>query len=146
MLETVEKTELNQVITEGLTVYKDLNDYVTDNNLDIDDFTDWMKQGFSDDGFVQIDTKYWLAGNATTGDFLTITNKREIADLIFKEIKACNFYETIKLLNEDATFEDELININDPVDVVRSFFEYCQEIAIFPNQEKNGYILVFNED
>ena len=146
--------ELVDYAKNNLIEYDSENDFLKSNNIDKDDFDAWKIQGCSDDGFIQVMDCYWLAGDITRGNFLKITTYKEITDLIWAEIKESDFYDTIELLNDGMGQNDpRYVDPNDDLQVLETFFEYCEsgagKIAIFKNEGgkyKGGYCLVIVTD
>ena len=80
-------------------------------------------------------------------NYIKITSIDQITALLLCEIDESDFNDVIELLNEDNP--NDQINPNDTAAVLELFFEYVQEIAIFPIEHgkyKGGLMLVINED
>lgn len=139
--------ELNEIVKYNIVKYKDENEFLKYNNLDKNGFDQWATRGRSDDGFFEIMNCYCLAGDATNDNYMKITSIDQITNLLLCEIDESDFVDVIELLNEDTP--NDQISPNDTAAVLELFFEYVQEIAIFPIEHgkyKGGLMLVINED
>ena len=150
MLDKSKMTELDELVNNNIVIYKDLDDYVKSNNLDKNDFLEWNKNGYSEDGFVEVINCYYLAGDAARGLYMPIKSVHDITNLLLEEIRENDFYETIECLNDDAEQDGcPIIDINNTYEVLETYLDYVEEIAVFKNTSgkyKDGYTIVINED
>lgn len=134
---------LTELVKDYLVEYNSEDEYLKENDIDPVDWKEWKKQGYSDDGFIQVMDGYCLAGNATTGNMLTIDNLDEITNLLIEEMEESDFNDTIELLNEDNP--ENKIDMNNTYECLEAFLDDCFEVAIFKQTEgkyKNHYCLV----
>lgn len=138
--------ELNEMVEYYLVKYNSEDEYLKENNIDPVDWENWKKQGYSDDGFIQIMDCYCLAGNATANNMVAIDNLDEITDLLIEGMEASDFNDVIECLNDDDP--ENKIDMNNTYQCLEVFLDYCSEVAIFKQTEgkyKNHYCLVINE-
>lgn len=138
--------ELENVVLNNLTIYGSLSEYLKNQNLEKEEFFKWADQGCDDNGFIEIN-QCIAAGDATRGIYTPITTIKDVAGLLQCEIDETDFYDVIDMLNDDDP--NNLINKDDPIEVMQVFFEYCYEIALVPIDSglyKGGYYLVINQD
>ena len=138
---------LTELVKGYLVEYNSEDEYVKENNIDPMDWKEWKKQGYSDDGFIQIMDCYCLAGNATTGTMVPIDSINEVTELLIEEMEDSDFRGIIELLNDDNP--ESKIDMNNTYECLEAFLDYCFEVAIFKQTEgkyKNHYCLVINED
>lgn len=139
--------KLTELVKDYIVEYNSEDEYVKENKIDLMDWENWKKQGYSDDGFIQIMDCYCLAGNAITGNMATIDSLDEITNLLIEEMEDSDFNDTIELLNDDNP--DNKIDMNNTYECLEAFLDYCFEVAIFKQTEgkyKNHYCLVIDED
>ena len=150
MLNKSKMTELDELVNNSIVTYKNLDDYVKSNNLDKNDFLEWIKSGHSEDGFIEIINCYYLAGDATHGLYMPIKSVHDVTELLLTEIQENDFYDIVECLNDDAERDRcPIIDINDMHEVLETYLEYVQEIAVFKNNSgkyKGGYTVVINEN
>lgn len=150
MLDKSKMTELDELINNSIVTYKNLDDYVKSNNLDKNDFLEWIKSGHSEDGFIEIINCYYLAGDATHGLYIPIKSVHDVTELLLTEIQENNFYNIVECLNDDAKRDGcPIIDMNNIYEVLETYLEYVQEIAVFKNTSgkyKGGYTVVINEN
>lgn len=150
MLDKSKMTELDKLVNNSIVTYKDLNDYVKSNNLDKNDFLEWNKKGYSEDGFIEVINCYYLAGDAAHGLYMPIKSVHDITNLLLEEIRENDFYDTIECLNDDAEQDGcPFIDINNTYEVLETYLNYVQEVAVFKNTSgkyKGGYTIVIDED
>ena len=136
--------ELNDLVKNVLIEYDNENEYIEDNDINLSDWREWKKQGYSDDGFITIIDCYYLAGNATTGNMTTIDSIDEVTNLLINEMDETSFNDVIELMNGCKKQED-CININNTYDRLEAYVNYCYGISIFKQTEgkyKGHYCLV----
>lgn len=139
--------KLTELVKDYIVEYNSEDEYVKKNNIDIVDWENWKKQGYSDDGFIQIMNCYYLAGNATTGKLVAINNLDEVTNLLIEEMEESDFNDIIECLNDDNP--ENKINMNNTYQCLEVFLEYCSEVAIFKQTKgkyKNHYCLVIDVD
>lgn len=150
MLDKSKMTELDELVNNSIVTYKNLDDYVKSNNLDKNDFLEWIKSGHSEDGFIEIINCYYLAGDATHGLYMPIKSVHDVTELLLTEIQENDFYSIIECLNDDAEQDRcPVIDMNNIYEVLETYLEYIQEIAVFKNTSgkyKGGYTVVINEN
>lgn len=150
MLDKSKMTELDELVNNSIVTYKNLDDYVKSNNLDKNDFLEWIKSGHSGDGFIEIINCYYLAGDATHGLYIPIKSVHDITELLLTEIQENDFYDIVECLNDDAERDGgPIIDINNIYEVLETYLEYVQEIAVFKNTSgkyKGGYTIVIDEN
>ena len=150
MLDKSKMTELDELVNNSIVAYKNLDDYVKSNNLDKNDFLEWIKSGHSGDGFIEIINCYYLAGDATHGLYMPIKSVHDVTELLLTEIQESNFYDIVECLNDDAKQDGcPIIDMNNIYEVLEIYLEYVQEIAVFKNTSgkyKGGYTVVINEN
>lgn len=142
-------TELDKIVKDNIVEYKDENEFLKYSGLDKEDFNQWAIRGISDDGFIEIFDCYYLAGDATNGNYMKITDVSQITDLLLCEIRDSDFNEIVQILNEDNPYPDTQIDPNNTASVLQLFFDFAQEVATFPikhGKYKGGLMLVINED
>ena len=126
--------KLNDLVKDTLIEYDNENEYIEDKDIDLADWKRWKKQGYSDDGFLNIIDCYYLAGNVTTGNMTTIDSIDEVTNLLINEMDETSFNDVIELMNGCKKPED-CININNTYDRLEAYVNYCYEIAIFKQTE-----------
>lgn len=150
MLDKSKMTELDELVNNSIVTYKNLDDYVKSNNLNKNDFLEWIKSGHSEDGFIEIINCYYLAGDATHGLYMPIKSVHDVTELLLTEIRENDFYNIIECLNDDAERDRcPIIDMNNIYEVLETYLEYIQEIAVFKNTSgkyKGGYTIVINEN
>ena len=150
MLNKSKMTELDELVNNSIVTYKNLDDYVKSNNLDKNDFLEWIKSGHSEDGFMEVINCYYLAGDATHGLYMPIKSVHDVTELLLTEIQENDFYDIIECLNDDAEQGGcPVIDMNNIYEVLEIYLEYVQEIAVFKNTSgkyKGGYTVVINEN
>lgn len=150
MLDKSKMTELDELVNNSIVTYKNLDDYVKSNNLDKNDFLEWIKSGHSEDGFMEVINCYYLAGDATHGLYMPIKSVHDVTELLLTEIQENDFYSIIECLNDDAERDGcPIIDMNNIYEVLEIYLEYVQEIAVFKNTSgkyKGGYTVVINEN
>lgn len=130
-------SKLNELVRNAIVKYDDEKAYIKENKIEPSDWKEWKKQGYSDDGSLQIMDCYYLVGNATSGNMASIDNIDEITDLLIEEMEESDFNDVIGLLNDDCENPEDKININDTYECLEAFVDYCHEIAIFKQSEGN---------
>lgn len=138
---------LTELVKDYIVEYNSEDEYVKENNINLMDWENWKKQGYSDDGFLQIMDCYCLAGNATTGNMVAIDNLDEVTDLLIEEMEESSFNDIIECLNDDNP--ENKIDMNNTYECLEVFLGYCSEVAIFKQttgKYKNHYCLVIDED
>lgn len=133
------KEQLLDLITDNLTEYDNVEEYCSYNNVDPDDFKDWISNGGSEDGVVQV----WdciAVGSALTG-FKPITNMQQVADLIKEEIKNGDFEDLVECFNEDN--EDSQIDLMDQKQMIETFMD---SVKVSTVKTEKGLILVIDYD
>lgn len=150
MLDKSKMTKLDELVNNSIVTYKNLDDYVKSNNLDKNDFLEWIKSGHSGDGFIEIINCYYLAGDATHGLYIPIKSVHDVTELLLTEIQENDFYDIVECLNDDAKRDGcPVIDMNNIYEVLETYLEYVQEIAVFKNTSgkyKGGYTVVINEN
>lgn len=150
MLDKSKMTELDKLVNNSIVIYKNLDDYVKSNNLDKNDFLEWNKNGYSEDGFVEVISCYYLTGDAANGLYMPIKSVHDITNLLLEEIRENDFYDTIECLNDDAERDGgPIIDINNTYEVLETYLNYVHEVAVFKNTSgkyKDDYTIVINED
>lgn len=150
MLDKSKMTKLDELVNNSIVTYKNLDDYVKSNNLDKNDFLEWIKSGHSEDGFIEIINCYYLAGDATHGLYIPIKSVHDVTELLLTEIQESDFYDIVECLNDDAKQDGcPIIDMNNIYEVLEIYLEYVQEIAVFKNTSgkyKGGYTVVINEN
>ena len=150
MLNKSKMTELDELVNNSIVTYKNLDDYVKSNNLDKNDFLEWIKSGHSEDDFMEVINCYYLAGDATHGLYMPIKSVHDVTELLLTEIQENDFYSIIECLNDDAEQDGcPGIDMNNIYEVLEIYLEYVQEIAVFKNTSgkyKGGYTVVINEN
>ena len=150
MIDKSKMTELDELVNNSIVTYKNLDDYVKSNNLDKNDFLEWIKSGHSEDGFIEIINCYYLAGDATHGLYMPIKSVHDVTELLLTEIQENDFYSIIECLNDDAEQDGcPVIDMNNIYKALETYLEYIQEIAVFKNtggKYKGGYTIVINEN
>lgn len=150
MLDKSKMTELDELVNNSIVTYKNLDDYVKSNNLNKNDFLEWIKSGHSEDGFIEIINCYYLAGDATHGLYMPIKSVHDVTELLLTEIQENDFYSIIECLNDDAEQDGcPIIDMNNIYEVLETYLEYIQEIAVFKNTSgkyKGGYTIVIDEN
>lgn len=150
MLDKSKMTELDELVNNSIVTYKNLDDYVKSNNLDKNDFLEWIKSGHSEDGFIEIINCYYLAGDATRGLYMLIKSVHDVTELLLTEIQENDFYSIIECLNDDAEQDGcPVIDMNNIYEVLETYLEYIQEIAVFKNisgKYKGNYTIVIDEN
>ena len=150
MLNKSKMTELDELVNNSIVTYKNLDDYVKSNNLDKNDFLEWIKSGHSEDGFMEVINCYYLAGDATRGLYMPIKSVHDVTELLLTEIQENDFYSIIECLNDDAEQDGcPVIDMNNIYEVLETYLEYIQEIAVFKNisgKYKGGYTIVIDEN
>lgn len=150
MLDKSKMTKLDALVNNSIVTYKNLDDYVKSNNLDKNDFLEWIKSGHSGDGFIEIINCYYLAGDATHGLYIPIKSVHDVTELLLTEIQESDFYDIVECLNDDAKQDGcPIIDMNNIYEVLEIYLEYVQEIAVFKNTSgkyKGGYTVVINEN
>ena len=139
--------ELNEIVKDNIVEYRDENEFLKYNNLDKDEFNQWSIYGTSDDGLLRIIDCYYSAGDATNDNYIKITSINQITELLLCEIEESDFNEIIEMLNEDDP--DNKIDPNNTVEVLKLFFDYVNEVAVFPcptGKYRGGLMLVIDED
>lgn len=137
---------MNELVKRSLVKYNSEDEYIRENNIDPMDWKGWKKQGYSDDGFIQIMDCYCLAGNATTGKMATIDSLDEVTDLLIEEMEESDFNDIIECLNEDNP--ENKIDLDSTSECLETFLDYCFEVAIFKQtvgKYKGHYCLVMDE-
>ena len=132
--------ELIEMLKNNIEEYASVDEYCEFNNIDKEDFNEWLAEGHSEDGFVEIMSNI-AAGNATTGEYAPITNYNQVFTLVKEEIQDSNFNDIIEMLNDDNP--DDQIDPNDMEQVLQAFVEYAT-IAIVKTEK--GLILVIDYD
>ena len=93
---------------------------------------------------------YYLAGDATHGLYMPIKSVHDVTELLLTEIQENDFYSIIECLNDDAEQDGcPVIDMNNIYEVLETYLEYVQEIAVFKNTSgkyKGGYTVVINEN
>lgn len=150
MLDKSKMTELDELVNNSIVTYKNLDDYVKSNNLNKNDFLEWIKSGHSEDGFIEIINCYYLAGDATHGLYMPIKSVHDVTELLLTEIQENDFYSIIECLNDDAEQDGcPIIDMNNIYEVLETYLEYIQEIAVFKNTSgkyKGSYTIVIDEN
>lgn len=150
MLDKSKMTKLDELANNSIVTYKNLDDYVKSNNLDKNDFLEWIKSGHSGDGFIEIINCYYLAGDATHGLYMPIKSVHDVTELLLTEIQENDFYDIVECLNDDAKQDGRpIIDMNNIYEVLEIYLEYVQEIAVFKNTSgkyKGDYTVVINEN
>lgn len=139
-------SELNEIVKSYLVKYKNEKEFLQYNDIEPKEFKKWVKDGYSEDGFFEVMNCYYLAGDATNGEYMKITSIDEIVKLLLCEIEESDFLEIIETLSDDNP--DDPINPNNTAEVLETFCEFMQEIAVFPIEHgkyKGGLMLMLNE-